>query len=416
MRDTPYSLPVLACGLSVSLCLLVAGCGSAVTSAPAATSAEKKPQETVSEQTAGPAQEKAAADSTADNSEASKDWPVFRGNALATGIAESTLPENLEVLWKFNSNTHGFEATVAIVDGLVFAGSLDGELYVLSLADGSLKWKHHTELGFNAPPGVANGRVFAGDADGRFYCLEAATGKPLWGYESGAEIDSGPNFYKDWVLFGSQDATLYCLEQETGKLVWKYTIGDQVRCSPTIVEGRAFLAGCDAKLHIIDLDKGEAITSVEIDGPTGSTPAVGGDCVFFGTEGPSFFCINWREAKIVWQLKPQRNLPIRSSAAVLDDAVIFGGHDKHVYSVDPKKGEEQWSFATKAKVDSSPVVVGDRVFIGSGDGHLYCLDRATGKQTWDYEAGGHFVASPAVAEGRLVIGNTDTTLYCFGRK
>jgi outer membrane protein assembly factor BamB len=344
------------------------------------------------------------------------DWPVWRGDDLATGVARDNLPEQLDVVWKFHSNMHGFEATAAIHDGLVYAGSLDGELYVLSLADGTLRWKHHTELGFNAPPAVAGGRVFAGDADGRFYCLEAATGKPLWGFETGAEIDSGPNFYKDWVLFGSQDATLYCLEQATGKLVWKYTIGDQVRCSPTIVESRAFLAGCDAKLHIIDVEKGAAIAAVEIDGATGSTPAVGGDCVFFGTEGPSFFAVNWRNAKIAWQLKPGRNLPIRGSAAVTPEAVIFGGHDKHVYAVDPETGKEIWSFATRAKIDGSPVVVGQRVFVGSGDGRLYALDRASGKPVWDYEAGGHFVASPAVADGRLVIGNTDGTLYCFGAK
>jgi outer membrane protein assembly factor BamB len=343
-------------------------------------------------------------------------WPVCRGDELATGIAHSPLPENLEVLWKFNSNMHGFEATVAIVDGVVYAGSLDGELYVLSLADGKEKWRYHTELGFNAPPAVADGRVFAGDADGRFYCFDAATGKPLWGKETGGEIDSGPNFYKDWVLVGSQDATLYCYEQATGKEVWKYTIGDQVRCSPTVVEGRAFLAGCDAKLHIIDLDKGQPIGTVEIDGPTGSTPAVGGDCVYFGTEGASFFSINWREAKIAWQARGERNMPFRSSGAVLEDMIIVGSHDKNIYALDRNTGQEKWSFTTRAKVDSSPVVVGNRVFVGSGDGRLYGLDCATGKKVWEYEAGGHFVASPAVAEGRLVIGNTDGTLYCFGAK
>src|SRR5262245_3437248 len=49
------------------------------------------------------------------------DWPLFRGDSLANGIADSTLPDELEVLWKFNSKQHGFEATAAIVDGLVFA-------------------------------------------------------------------------------------------------------------------------------------------------------------------------------------------------------------------------------------------------------------------------------------------------------
>jgi outer membrane protein assembly factor BamB len=343
-------------------------------------------------------------------------WPLFRGDPLATGVAEGGLPEKLDVLWKFNSQQHGFEATSVIADGLVFAGSLDGELYVLSLADGKEKWRYHTELGFTAPAAVNDGRVFVGDSEGRFYCFEAATGKPVWGYETTAEINSGANFYKDKVLFGSQDATLYCLEAATGKLAWKYTIGDQIRCSPTVVEGRCFLAGCDAKLHIVDLEKGEAIGTVEIDGPTGSTPAANDKCVYFGTEGSSFYAINWREAKVAWQMNTGRNMPLRSSGALLDDAVIFGGRDKMVYALDPADGHELWTFKTRARVDSSPVVVGQRVYVGASDGRLYALDRQSGKKVWEYEAGGDFIASPAVAGGRLVIGNTDGTLYCFGAK
>jgi outer membrane protein assembly factor BamB len=343
-------------------------------------------------------------------------WPVFRGDARAQGVAEGTLADNPEVLWKFQSQGHGFEATVAIADGLVFAGCLDGEFYVLSLDTGEVKWKHHTELGFSAAAAVKDGRVFVGDTDGKFYCFEAATGKPVWGAEAGGEIDSGANFFDNKVLFGSQDATLYCHDAATGKQIWKYTIGDQVRCSPTVVEGRAFLAGCDAKLHIIDLEKGTAISTVEIDAPTGSTPAVGGQRVFFGTEGSSFFAIDWKEAKIAWNMRSPRNMPFRSSAAVTPEAVIFGGRDKQIYSLDPTDGHELWKFATRSRVDSSPVVVGSRVFVGSSDGRLYGLERATGKKVWEYEAGGDFVASPAVAAGRLVIGNTNGTLYCFGTK
>ena len=344
------------------------------------------------------------------------DWPVFRGDALANGVSESPLPEKLEVLWTFHSKEHGFEATVVIADGLVFAGSLDGELYVLDLDSGKLKWHYHTDLGFTAPAAVKDGRVFVGDAVGRFYCFDAATGEPLWGFEGTAEISSGANFYQDKVLFGSQDATLYCLDAATGKEAWTYTIGDQIRCSPTVVEGHAFLAGCDARLHIIDLDKGEAVGTVEIDAPTGSTPAAAGNRVYFGTEGASFFCINWREAKIEWVVRSPRNMPFRSSAALVDEAVIFGSRDKRVYALDPNDGHELWSFTTKSRVDSSPVIVGSRVFVGSSDGRLYALDVKTGKKVWEYEAGGDFIASPAVASGRLVIGNTDGTLYCFGAK
>jgi outer membrane protein assembly factor BamB len=183
-----------------------------------------------------------------------------------------------------------------------------------------------------------------------------------------------------------------------------------------VVEGRAFLAGCDARLHIIDLDKGEALATVEIDGPTGSTPAANDTFVYFGTEGSSFYSINWKTAEIGWVAHSPRNMPFRSSAALVDEAVIFGGRDKMVYALDPKDGHEVWTFSTKSRVDSSPVIVGSRVFVGSSDGRLYGLDRKTGKKVWEYETGGDFIASPAVASGRLVIGNTDGTLYCFGAK
>ncbi len=343
-------------------------------------------------------------------------WPVFRGDTMATGVAGSALPEKLEVLWKFNSKDHGFEATVVIDGGLVYAGSLDGELYVLSLEDGKEKWRYHTDLGFTAPAAVRDGRVFVGDSDGKFYCFEAATGKPIWGTETGAEVNSGANFYKDTVLFGSQDATLYCMKAATGEKVWTYTIGDQIRCQPTVVEGRAFLAGCDAKLHIVDLDKGEAITTVEIDGPTGSTPAADQNNVYFGTEGSTFFCIDWREGKVRWTMNTGKNMPLRSSGALNATAVIFGGRDKLVYALEPATGKELWKFRAKSRVDSSPVIVGDRVFVGASDGRLYELDRKTGRKVWEYEAGGDFIASPAIADGKLVIGNTDGTLYCFGAK
>ena len=151
--------------------------------------------------------------------------------------------------------------------------------------------------------------------------------------------------------------------------------------------------------------------------PTGCTPAVGGNRVFFGTEGSSFFAIDWQEAKIAWtmQVAAQHAVP------------LVGRRDRR--RRDLRRPRQAWcmpsirptarscgSSPREARVDSSPVIVGIAVFVGSSDGRLYALDRKTGKKVWEYEAGGDFVASPAVADGRLVIGNTDGTLYCFGSK
>lgn len=249
-----------------------------------------------------------------------------------------------------------------------------------------------------------------------FYCL-TKDGKPKWGHEAGAEINSSANFYKEFVLVGSQDATLYCLHGQTGDLKWKFEIQDQIRCSPTVVGDRAFVAGCDSKLHVIDLIKGEAVAGVPIEAPTGVTPAVLENLVYFGTEAGTFFAVDWKEAKVAWTFEPETgSQPFRSSPAVTESCVVFGGRNKKVQALNPKTGAPLWEFAAKNRVDSSPVIVGDRAFIGSADGRLYAINIKTGKEVWQYEAGGGFTGSPAIAENRLVIASEDGVVYCFGEK
>jgi len=346
-------------------------------------------------------------------------WPVFRGDSAGTGIAPTSLPAKLQLLWTFEAENSFFAATAAIVDGVVYVGDADKYFYAVDLKSGRQLWSYEVEIGFLASPAVRDGRVFIGDSDGIFYCLNAETGKLLWKHETGAEINSSANFFKDSVLVGSQDGTLYRFLTKDGSIVWKYTIeaSGGIQCSPTLGENRAFIGGCDGNLHVIDVDKGTSVATLNIGDPTLSTPAVAGDEVFLGTEGANLLGINWRQPKILWTYaNPRRRTSYRSSPAVTEQVVVIGGRNKLVEAIDRKTGKPSWSFATKGRVDSSPVIAGDRVFFGSADGRLYELALATGKTNWSYDAGSGFDASPAVAEGRLVIGNEDGVLYCFGQQ
>jgi outer membrane protein assembly factor BamB len=351
---------------------------------------------------------------------AGSDWPVFRGNAQATGVAESSLPDRPELLWKYAVDKGAFEATPVVVGDTVYIGDLDGVFYALDLKSGDERWKFNNpadKMGFNTAAAVRDGRVYIGDIDGNFYCLDAKTGEKKWSAKAEGEINSAANFHGDHVLFGSQDATLYCLDAKTGEERWKHRIGDQIRCSPTVIQDHCFLAGCDGKLHVIDLANGEETGSIEIESPTGSTPAATGELIYFGTEGSTFFCLDWKQPKEIWRWQDKvRRLPIRSSAAVNTEAVVFGGHDKMVHARNPKNGDVLWDFTSKGRIDGSPVIVGNRVFIGSADGRVYGLDLKTGNKVWEYEAGGSFIGSPAVSQGRLLIANSDGVVYCFGEK
>ncbi len=342
-------------------------------------------------------------------------WPLWRGDPAGTGLATSVLPEKLQRRWTFRASSGGFEATAVIADGTVYIGSTDGPFYAIDLRTGQKRWEFTEGAGYFAPAAVTDQMVFVGDVQGRFFALRSTDGQKAWHFDAEAEINGGPNFYQSWVLFGSQDGCLYCLERTTGRLVWKYQSPDQIRCFPTIWNGHAMVAGCDGQLHAIDLQTGKPTGQVNLQGPTGSTPAVLADCAFVGTEARRFLAIDLKQAKVLWTFEsPKNKQAFRASAALTSEAVYVGCRDRHVYALDIKTGQLLWQFATRGQVDSSPVVVGDRLFVGSEDGRLYSLDRRTGNLLWQFDLGGQIVASPAVAEGCLVIANTDGQLSCFG--
>jgi outer membrane protein assembly factor BamB len=345
------------------------------------------------------------------------DWPLFRGNRLQTGVAESSLPDDLEVRWKFRTKG-AIEGGAAIVKGIVYIGSQDENLYAIDLATGNQKWKYHAAP-FRAAPSVRDGFVYVGDLDGMFHCVDAEKGTKRWTFETGAEINSGANFAKGAVLFGSGDETLYCLNADDGKKIWSFKVaGGPVLGSPAVIGDRTFVAGCDSALHVIDTAKGTELAAVDIGGQVGATAAVRGDQLYLGTIATNqVLAIDWNKAQVLWKFEAARKQqPYYASVAVTDKLVIAASRDKLVHALDRENGKEVWNFATEDRIDSSPVVVGKRVFVGSLDGKLYVLDLEKGTKLNSFDLGSPIAGSPAVAGDCLVIGTTDGTVYCFGAK
>jgi outer membrane protein assembly factor BamB len=341
------------------------------------------------------------------------DWPVFRGNALETGVAPAPLPDPLSVIWTFKAKD-AFEGTAAIQGDTVYVGSMDEHVYALALADGKVRWVCKTGS-MKVPAAVKAGRVYAGDIEGVLYAIDARSGHIDWKFEAGAEITSGVNFKGDTLLFGSADENLYCLSVD-GKLRWKFKVaGGPVLATPAIVGDRTFVSGCDSTMHILDAATGTEQNSVNLDGQTGSSGAVVGDKIYVGTMNNELLAIDWQKAQIAWRFQPAKNAkPFFASAAATDSFIYAGSRDKRVYGLDRSSGKQAWSFPTDGHVDGSPVVAGERLYAPSLDGSLYVLDRNTGQLVQKLALGKDVSASPAVAGNRLVIGTTDGVLYCLG--
>ncbi len=342
------------------------------------------------------------------------DWPLVRGNSLQTGVASTSLPDKLEILWKFQAKD-AFEGTAAIVDGVVYVGNYDEHLYAIDLKTGQQKWKYKAGP-IKAPPSFYKGSVYVGDEEGVFHCVGARTGEKRWTFETSGEITSGANFSDDKIIFGSYDSTLYCLDLQ-GKKLWEVKTEGPVNGSPVVVGGKTFVAGCDSSLHIINLKDGNELALVDLGGQAAATAAVHGERLYVGTMTDQVLGIDWKKEKVIWTFEPEtRSQAFYSSAAVTDKLVVVGCRNRKIYALDRQSGKEKWTFQTNGRVDPSPVVVGKKVFAPSQDGKLYVLDLEKGQMLDSYTLGQSITASPAVSNNRLVIGTVDGVLYCLGKK
>lgn len=349
---------------------------------------------------------------------ATQDWWIHRGDRSLSGVAKGSLSDKPELAWTFPTEG-AVTSSAAIVDGVVYIGSVDGHLYALDLETGEKKWSYKTEDSVESAPLVLDGKIYFGSNDCFVYCLDAKDGKFNWKFETYEKVIGSANFVKTEdgrtnLLVGSHDANLYCLEAATGKKIWSYETMNYVNGTPSISGNRVVFGGCDAVLHVVDVRTGKVTSEVEL----GTECYVPGSVVHIGTKvyvghfGNAFACIDLKNEKNDWAYLNDAH-PFFSSPAVGKDRIVIGCRDRKLHCVDRKSGKGIWTFPTRRKIDGSPVICGDKVVFGSGDGRVYMVRLADGKEVWQYELGRAIVSSPAISRGMIVIGSNDKSVYAF---
>lgn len=359
---------------------------------------------------------------------AAADWTTFRNGSSLLGVAASTLPEKLELLWEVPMDD-GIVSTPVIRDDKAYVGTLVGYLLCLDLATGKELWRYRSieskdekefASGFAAAIGIIGDAVFAGDDQGTIHVVDAATGKRKWMLETGSEIVGGPTFIDDRVLIGSHDGKLYCLKQSDGTNVWTFETQGPVNATPTLAGPYTFITGCDKPImRVVDTATGKQHAEIPMNELLIASAAVVDDILYFGTDAGSVIALDWKTQKRLWTYSvPNREQQIHSSPAISGNTLVIGSRDKHLHAIDRTTGKGLWRFPTRAKIDGSPVIAGDRVYFGSADKFLYGVSLKDGQQVWKQSAGQSVAGSAAVASGKLVIGTETSSgrILCFGAK
>ncbi len=146
---------------------------------------------------------------------------------------------------EFDANSdRGMEATPLIVDGTLYVTTSWSRVHALDAKTGSLKWSYDPKVDgqkardaccdvVNRGVAIWNGKVFVGALDGRLIALDAGTGKELWSTQTTDTawpytITGAPRVVKGKVLIGNGGAELgvrgfiSAYDTEDGKLAWRF--------------------------------------------------------------------------------------------------------------------------------------------------------------------------------------------------
>jgi outer membrane protein assembly factor BamB len=124
--------------------------------------------------------------------------PAGAGGLYAVEAASGTQ------VWLFTispTGLYGF-STPAVVDGMVYVGSLDGNLYVLDALTGKERWRFRTGISIQSSPAVAGGMVYIGSNDHYLYAVDALTGTVRWLFPTGGFVVSSPAVANGVVYVG----------------------------------------------------------------------------------------------------------------------------------------------------------------------------------------------------------------------
>jgi uncharacterized repeat protein (TIGR01451 family) len=334
------------------------------------------------------------------------EWAQFhRDNMQRWNPYETKLGVNnvggLALKWTYASGAF-VESSPAVVNGVVYIGSDDGNLYALNASTGEKLWSFST--GSVQPildaPAVADGVVYIGSYDGIFYALDAKTGKQLWSFVTGSNPVVGPPTVVDGVVYvsGGVPETLYALNAMTGKMLWSDGNSIGGWDSAAVANGVVFIGSFDDNLRAINARSGAVLWRYAVaDGFVDSSPAVADGVVYIGSWDGTVYAVRASTGALLWSYQTGSN--ITSSPAVANGLVYIGSWDHNVYALNAKTGARSWNFTTADSVESSPAVANGVVYVGSDDFNLYALNAADGHELWSYPTKTYVESSPVAVDG-----------------
>lgn len=289
----------------------------------------------------------------------------------------------------WNASIEG-ASTPTVYKNLVVVGDLSGKLHCFNASNGEELWNVTLEsnpnyYGISSSPLIYNDTIYVTTfSNGTLWALDL-NGSVKWNVTTGGKISyyTSPSAYNGLIFFAGNYSginELVCVN-ESGFVQWKFTVDSMITSSIAIEYGNAYFT-TENRIYAINVSTHEEIWNVSING-TISTPAIAYGKVFVGSKDGYLYCFDAFNGREIWRFKA--NGKIDSSPAVGGDIVYFATNTQYgtIYALNIEDGSLVWKYTLIPPQDkyynimSSPFIWNGKLFIGADDGNLYCFGKLT---------------------------------------
>jgi outer membrane protein assembly factor BamB len=279
---------------------------------------------------------------------------------------------------------------VTVGDGLAFVGFFQEKsdangLYAFDAETGQQEWQILVNSQILPAPTYVDGVVYFGSTDKNVYAVDAESGsmKPGWSFGAGAAIWASPLVADGRVYVASMDHHLYCLDAETGEEIWKTEVGGAMAKQPLLVDGILYVGAFDGRVHAIKADSGELVEGFDFlaENWIWSTPLMVGDRLFVTSLDGSLYALEPATGNLLapypynsGEIDDGKDV-IRANPVEAGGFIIIGTEKGRVIAVEEAQRVCSWPSGTpEAAVYTTPVVSGDKVYVVQMNGQVHTLD------------------------------------------
>jgi len=289
--------------------------------------------------------------------------------------------------------------------------------------------KKQVVLRLGLGPAVDNGMVFAGSDQGEVLAVSMETGKKVWLKKLGLTLSAGPGAGYGMVVVGSTKGAVIALDAETGNVRWKTRVNSELLSAPAIGEQVVVMRAVDGHLHGFDARNGNELWSVEQQVPRLSLrgtaiPVIAREMAISGFDNGKVMAVSLSTGDTVWdtalasphgRTELDRLVDIDSSVRVLGDNVFAVGFQGRTAMLAIDSGQIWWAHDMSSERGLS--LDDDNLFVTQSDGIVVALRQRDGSEVWrNDKLMRRGLSAPAVTSTAVAVADYQGYLHWLDKK